>query len=101
MKTNNKLIQKWIEKTQRGEVINITDLYEFSNIKLKRSRMRKKFNKHYVKYVPKTIIETYWGICCSTPLVNSFKKYTDLDLNVESIGSTKITLTYPDFHYKG
>jgi hypothetical protein len=68
----NKLTTKWFEKITKGETINIADLYEFSKIKLKRSRMRKKFNKNYSRYVSNEIIETYWGICLSTPLINSF-----------------------------
>ena len=100
----NKLTQKWIEKLQKGETINITDLYEFSKVKLKRSRMCKKFHKYYDRYVSEEIKQTYWGICFSNPLVNSLKIYSDLGkdiLRIEPMDETpKIELIYPDFQYK-
>lgn len=65
---NNKLTLKWLEKIQKGETINITDLYEFSKVKLKRSRIRKKFHKYYERYVSEEIKKTYWDIFFSKPL---------------------------------
>lgn len=38
-KLNQKLNQKWYNRIQVGENIQTTDLYEFSKIDLKRSRM--------------------------------------------------------------
>jgi hypothetical protein len=98
----NKLTQKWVEKLQKGETINITDLYEFSKVKLKRSRMRKKFNKYYDRYVSEEVKQTYWAIRFSTPLVGSFKK--QLYFKLEDIkpmeGTPKIELIYSDYQYK-
>jgi len=97
----NKLTQKWIEKLQKGETINITDLYEFSRVKLKRSRMRKKFHKHYDRYVSEEIKQTYWSICFSNPLIGSFKRHLDFNLqNIEPMkGTPNIELIYSDYQY--
>ena len=78
MKTN-KLHEIWIDKITKGENITIKDLYRFSNVKLKRKRMRKKFHKYYERYIPKNIKETYWGICMVSPLFNTFYLYSKLD----------------------
>jgi len=95
----NKLQIKWFEKVQRGETINITDLYEFSNIKLRKSRFRKKFKKYYERYVPKEICETYRGILIASPLVNSFKRMTDFNLEpIESENLPEIKLIYPEMN---
>lgn len=98
----NKLYQKWTEKLQKGETINITDLYEFSKVKLKRNRMRKKFHKHHDRYVPEEIEQTYWGICFSNPLIGNFKKQLDFELDViePMEGIPTIELIYPDYQYK-
>lgn len=98
---NNKLTLKWLRKIQNGETINITDLYEFSKIKLKRNRIRKKFHKYYERYISEEIKKTYWGILFSTPLVNNFKKQMDFKLDVEPIeGTPKVELIYIDYQYK-
>lgn len=98
----NRLQQKWFEKISRNEKITIEDLYEFSNIKLKRSRIRKKFRKYYERYVPKEICDTYRGILFASPLVNSFSKF--LDFNLEPVEPSddmpEIKLIYPDFNYE-
>lgn len=97
----NKLTLKWLEKLQKGENINITDLYVFSKIKLKRNRMRKKFNKHYERYVSNEIMETYWSILFTSPLINTFKKQMDFKLDIKSMNDIpNIKLIYPDFKYK-
>ena len=102
--TKNKLTQKWIEKLQKGEIINITDLYEFSKVKLKRSRMRKKFHKYYDRYVSEEVKQTYWGICFSNPLISSFKLYSNLGKDFVSVepmeGTPKVELIYFDYQYK-
>jgi hypothetical protein len=105
METNNenmnKLTLKWLEKIQKGETINITDLYEFSKVKLKRSRIRKKFHKYYERYVSEEIKKTYWDILFSTPLVNSFKKQMDFKLlYIEPMKGPKAELFYYDYQYK-
>lgn len=98
---NNRLTLKWFKKIQKGETINITDLYEFSKIKLKRSRIRKKFHKYYERYVSEEIKKIYWDILFSTPLVNSFKKQMDFKLDIESMeGTPKVELCYIDYQYK-
>lgn len=97
---NEKLNQKWINKIQVGENINITDLYEFSKVNLKRSRMRKKFNKHYYKYISNKIAETYMGICVASPLVNGFKKMMDFDLKIEPmLELPKGKIIYMNYQY--
>jgi hypothetical protein len=99
----DKLSKKYFEQALKGEKINITDLYEFSKIKLKRKRQRKKFEKYYHRYVPKDICLAYWGICLAFSMVNSFKRYSDIDksmLKIEPInGTPKIELCYLDYQY--
>ena len=98
---NNKLTLIWFKKIQKGETINITDLYKFSKIKLKRSRIRKKFQKYYERYVSEEIKKIYWDILFSTPIVNSFKKQMDFKLDIESMeGTPKVELCYIDYQYK-
>ena len=101
MEKFNKLQEIWTNKLSKGEDISITDLYQFSKIKLKRSRMRKKFNKYYDKYVSKEIKDTYWGIVFARPLLNSFKIYSDLGTNSDNFihvtpieGMPKVKLYY-------
>jgi len=98
----NKLNQKWLEKLQKDEQINITDLYEFSKIKLKRRRMRKKFHKHYDRYVPNEIKEAYWAVCFATPITENFKKQMKFNLkDIKPIDETpKVQLVYPDYQYQ-
>lgn len=67
-------------------------MYEFSKIKLKRNRIRKKFHKYYERYVSEEIKKTYWGILFSTPL--DFKL-----LDIEHI-EPKAELFYIDYQYK-
>ena len=62
---NTKLTNKFLNKLQHNETLSISDLYKFSNISLKRKRNRKKFNKHYSRYISQDVIETYRGNCIS------------------------------------
>jgi len=86
----------WFEKIKTGDKIDATDLYQFSKISLKRKRVRKKFNKHFERYVSNKIYNTYFGILCASPLVSSFK--TISDLNVEPIGGPSGKIYYPEFN---
>ncbi len=97
-----KLTQIWIQKMKDGDVLNITDLYQFSKVSLKRKRIRKKFHKHYERYVSKEVYETYWGCLIANPIYNSFKEMTKfLDIKpLESISSPNVELIYPDFKYQ-
>jgi len=99
----NKLTKIWLNKLQKNESLNIKDLYQFSKIKLKRKRIRKKFEKNYERYVSKEIKETFWGCLFAHPLVGSLKKSMELELpNVEpmSIDLPKCVLVYPEFKYQ-
>ena len=69
------LTKKFIETGK----ISISDLYQFSNISLLRCRARKKFNKHYSKYISEKILREYWWIGFSKPLINSIFKPLELE----------------------
>lgn len=100
----DKLTQKWIEKIQSNDGLTVLDLYEFSKIKLRTSRMRKKFNKYYYRYITEEVCNTYWGVCIAGPLVNSFKRSLDLSkdlINIEPMEDTpNVELIYSDYQYK-
>ena len=94
----DKLTEKFIEKLQKNESIDIRDLYEFSKISLKRNRIRKKFNKHYERYVSKEINQFYFSMLCTTKLVDSLKIYYEFSkdfVKVEPISdSPNVKLYY-------
>lgn len=102
MRNINNLHQKWFEKLQKGDTISITDLYPFSRVRLKRSRMRKKFRKYYHRYISEEIQDTYWGILMSYPLVKTFKKQLEFNLDIVPMDDTlpKGELVYLDFNYQ-
>ena len=62
MDTTKKLQAIWLDKLQKEERISIKDLYQFSHIKLKKKRFRKKFDKNYGKYVSEEVYKAFWGI---------------------------------------
>jgi hypothetical protein len=96
-----KLTKIWLEKIQKNEQLEITDLYPFSKIKLKHSiRRHKKFYKNYERYVSQKVLEAYWSCLISSPLVNSFRKSIELDLKVISAeeGIPKGLLIYPNIN---
>lgn len=43
--------KRWTEKMMCGETMTLRDLYPFATIKLKKARMRKKFEAHPERYV--------------------------------------------------
>lgn len=102
---HNKLTSKWFGKLQKGETIGVSDLYEFSKVSLKRKRIRKKFDKKYHRYVSENIYEAYIGILFATPMIGSFQKILDFDIEIvpltHSIGGNPVgKLLYTDHIYE-
>jgi hypothetical protein len=95
---NEKLISIYL---QNGE-ITISDLYQFSKISLKKKRFKKKFNKHYYKYVSDDIYNNYIGFLITKSLTKTVSKMCDFDLDVISMDDPKpkIDLVYIDYQYK-
>ncbi len=98
----NKLQTLWLERILANQNLGIEDLFRYSKIKLKKSRNKKKFLKHYGRYVPKNIYETYWGCVMAHPLVSSFKHVNEFpDLKpINSEGLPKVELCYLDYKYE-
>lgn len=78
--------------------LDITSLYRYSTISLKRKRFRKKFNKNPQKYVSHRIWVSY---SIQVSIVNSFGRVMDLNLTpVENIDIPTGELIYSDYKYK-
>ena len=92
----NELQKIWIEKLSKGEEISSIDLKRFSNIKLKRKRVLKKFLKNPVRYISEKIWMEYFGILLAQPIAKSFKMSADFNLSVEPIDGPKGELFYFD-----
>lgn len=98
---DHKLKQKWFEKLQNNESVNVTDLYEYTKIKLKRKRIRKKFDKYYYKYISDEINKLYSTITFSNSVVNTFKAQFDIELDdIQSLNKIPVELVYFDYQYK-
>ena len=98
----DKLTQLWLERLSQNRGLEISDLYRYSKIRLKKKRNKKKFNKDYSQYVADTIRNIYWGSHISTPIANSFKRASDAicDLKVEPMNCPKVELVYSNFKYE-
>lgn len=98
MKAEEKLRNIWTSKLLIGETINIVDIYQFSKIRLKKKRSRKKFNKDYTRYVSEKIRLAYWGCLTSGVVYNTFKNISGFNLpDVEPMnGIPDIELVYLD-----
>jgi hypothetical protein len=78
------------------------NLYQFSNINLKKKLNKKKFNKYPYRYVSKNVYDTYIGILIANPLVGYFKLMLDFDIGeIESIDKPNIELIFVDYKYDG
>lgn len=96
MNLENKLRNKILN----NDVINISDLYPYSKIKLNRKRQRKKFNKNYSIYISDGIFEIYHASLLFACMFNFSKKSTTLDLvKIDSLSDVKPTLYYLDYTY--
>jgi hypothetical protein len=98
----SKITTIWLDKLQNNERLTISDLYPFSKINLKKRRNKKKFDKHYIRYVKKEIYQAYWGCLFAHPLVSSFK-FPELREcnNIEPINdSPNVELVYLDYKYE-
>ena len=97
-----KIRNVWMIDFFLGKRMKVSDLYKFSKIKLKRKRMRKKFEKHYTRYLSEEVIKVYWGCLMSELASNTFKSVSGLNLPVvEPIdGLPKGEIVYLDYEYK-
>jgi len=95
------LISIWIAKISQGEALTVKDLYPFSKVSLKRKRMRKKFHKHYLRYVSNRTFQAWVGMTAVTPLVGSFQRIADFNLESEpGEPGPEGKLYYLDYEYE-
>ena len=87
-------------KLVNGEEVNVSSLYRFSKINLKKKRNKKKFDKQYTRYISKDIFDIYIGLQLTKPIINSFKRMSEFNLNIEPIeNSPKGEIIYLDYKY--
>ena len=101
MNTKDKLSAAWINKIVDGEKLTVSDLLPFSKINLRKARNKKKFLKHYYRYVTTEVGETYMGCLFVTPLVGLFKRQAEFKLDpIEPIyPAPKVKLVYFDYEF--
>jgi len=96
---NNKVTSIWFEKLRAKQNISVKDLYQFSKISLKKSRIRKKFEKNCEAYVSKKVYDAYIGYVINQTLLSALGKTIDFS-NVEPINRLqKINLVFSDYQY--
>ena len=94
------LISIWISRISRGETLTTKDLYPFSKISLRRRRMRKKFDKNYLRYISDRTFQAWVGMTAVSPLAGSFQRIADF--NLESVPvepGPEGKLYYLDYQY--
>lgn len=101
MNKTDKLRDNWLKKILNNENLEISDLFPFSKINLKKARSKKKFLKYYHRYVLEDVYKTYWGCLIATPLIRVYKSQAEFDIEpitpIESMPKAKIV--YLDYQY--
>jgi len=94
------LISIWITKIYRGEALTVKDLYPFSKVSLKRRRMRKKFDKNYLRYISDRTFQAWVGMAAVTPLAGSFQRIAEFNLESDpGEPGAEGKLYYLDYQY--
>lgn len=99
MKALEKLESIWISRILEEKTLRPTDLYPYSKIKLNKKRNKKKFNKHFLRYVSENIFEVYLSCIIATPIVGSFQNQIDFALEPISSDTPNVELKYLDYNY--
>lgn len=89
----------WLDKISNGDLtIGVSDLYQFSKIRLSKKRNRKKFNKKFYRYISDEISIGYLHCLMESSLLKSFK-LPDLDPILKEEGDPEPILYYFDYKY--